>query len=256
MENSEFLDFIRQNHCKRLLIGGHRGHLSETRENTIPNFEEVFTFGVDYMEIDIQLSGDDQAVIFHDRDLSEKTPLSGSVRDHSVKALKNSFDLCTLDEAIAWCKAKRMRIMLEIKSRDYGPEERSILAGKIADAIQRNRYQAGCILLSIDYEILRMIKDMIPEISLALIVPKKPDHPAALMKQMRASVYLSYLEDLDKDLVKVLHQAGYLVDGSVVNTKAQLECALSLKVDMIESDFPDQILELYNGINKQEDVHE
>ena len=84
----QFIELIRESHeGKKLLIGGHRGHLSGTRENTISNFEELIGSEIQYMELDIQLSRDGEAVIFHDQDLSEKTSLSGQVRDYSVSEL-------------------------------------------------------------------------------------------------------------------------------------------------------------------------
>ena len=71
---------------KRLLIGGHRGNQSEIRENTIANFEQVLGH-VDYIEIDVQLTRDDQAVIYHDMRLEERSPLKGYVRDYTVAEL-------------------------------------------------------------------------------------------------------------------------------------------------------------------------
>ena len=63
----------------RLWIGGHRGHASATHENTTANFAEVLGMGVDYIEIDVQLTRDRQAVIFHDMALEERTPLHGHI---------------------------------------------------------------------------------------------------------------------------------------------------------------------------------
>ena len=50
----------------KLVIGGHRGHKSDVRENTIANFEQIKDLGISYIEIDVQLTKDEQAVINHD----------------------------------------------------------------------------------------------------------------------------------------------------------------------------------------------
>ncbi|WP_368044643.1 glycerophosphodiester phosphodiesterase family protein, partial [Bittarella massiliensis (ex Durand et al. 2017)] len=47
---------IAQSRGKRLLVGGHRGHLSQVRENTLENFAEVAGLGLSHIEIDVQLS--------------------------------------------------------------------------------------------------------------------------------------------------------------------------------------------------------
>lgn len=232
----------------QLLIGGHRGHLSQIRENTIANFEEVWKVGTPYIEIDVQLSADGVAVIYHDYDLSERTTLQGTIRDYTVDELKASFDLCTLEEAIIWCKAHRMGMMLEIKSINYNDNiERPLLAQQIIQAITSLQYQEECIPFSFDYHILRIIKQAIPETSIGLIVPTPPQDPVGLMKDMDAIVYLSYLKDIYPELVCTLHDAGFFVDGSVVNTEEELQKAINYHVDMIESDYPEKMSELLKG---------
>ena len=52
---------IAQSRGKRLLVGGHRGHLSQVRENTLENFAEVAELGLSHIEIDVQLSKDQVA---------------------------------------------------------------------------------------------------------------------------------------------------------------------------------------------------
>lgn len=228
-----FLETIRASQDKRLMIGGHRGHLSAIRENTLPNFAEVQHYGIPYIEIDVQLSKDHEAVIFHDSDLALRTPLTGTIRDYTVKELKASFELCTLQEAINWCKKHGMLMLLEIKSKNYNDLARSALACQIVHAIREEDFVDSCIPFSIDYAILNLIKKELPKIEIALIVPTPPKDAIALMQSMKAIIYLSYLEDMTPELVASLHEAGFIADGSVVNTREKLETALSLKVDII-----------------------
>ena len=238
-------EILQSSNKERPLIGGHRGHLSETRENTIANFREVQKNGIRYIEIDVQLSADQTAVIFHDRDLSEKTPLSGTIRDYTVQQLKASFEICTLDEALAWCKENEMPLLLEIKSKGYDDlTERPALARQIVAAIRKNQMEDLCIPFSIDYRILRMIKTALPEVSIAVIAGEYLTDPEALMRDLDASIYLAYLEDMDAELVDKLHQGGYMVDGSVVNSRERLDLACSLHVDLIESDYPERVISM------------
>ena len=233
---------------KRMLIGGHRGHLSRTRENTLDNFEEVRRAGIPYIEIDVQLSKDSEPVIFHDRDLSERTPLSGRTRDYTVEEMKQAFELCTLSEAIQWCHDKKMKVLLEIKSREIdGRTDRLLLAVKIIEVLRRDHFFDECIVFSIDHRILRMIKDIRPKTEIALIVPHVPHDPAGLMRDLDAVMYLSFLDGLSVPLVEELHSAGYIVDGSVVNTAEELRLAMKLGVDMIESDHPEKITAIYES---------
>lgn len=235
---------------KKLVIGGHRGHLSDVRENTIKNFEQVKNIGISYVEIDVQLTKDGQAVIYHDFDLSLKTSLEGMIRDYTFQQLKQSFELCTLEDAVAWCKENKMGIALEIKMQPYTMwEDREPLCEKIIQKLARYDFYSQCFVFGADYGLLSMIKEKDPKVNIGLIVPFVPADPVKLMKEMQAAVYLNYVEQLSLELVEKLHKAGYLVDGSVVNTKEHLTMARALGVDLIESDYPERILELLEDEN-------
>lgn len=235
---------------RKLVIGGHRGHKSEIRENTIANFEQIKKMDISYIEIDVQLTKDEQAVIYHDFDLSLKTSLKGMIRDHTLQQLGQSFEICTLAEAVAWCKKNEMGLALEVKMQPYTMwEDREILAGLIAKTIRHYGFYSDCFVFGADYGLLSMIKKLDPAVNIGLIVPFVPVDPVRLMKEMGAVVYLNYVEQLTPDLVEELHEAGYLVDGSVINTKERLNIAQKLGVDLAESDNPELILELLEEEN-------
>ena len=241
-----FYQTIREAHGKRLLIGGHRGHTSKQRENTIANFEEVLRAGIDYIEIDVQLTKDQCAVIFHDETLSDRTPLNGYLRDYTTEELQSAFEINTLSETLAWCKKRGMSVLLEIKSKGLSDENsRSVFAKQMVKDILANDFLSSIIVFSIDYSILKMMKIMLPELHIGLIVPHPPKNPVQLIRDMDAILYLSYLDDLNSDVVDQLQSAGVIVDGSIVNTAEQLYRAVSMKVDMIESDDPETMRKIY-----------
>ena len=242
------IEKIYESRGKRLLIGGHRGNQSEIRENTIANFEQVRGH-VDYIEIDVQLTRDDQAVIYHDMRLEERSPLKGYVRDYTVAELKAAFELSTLDEALAWCKENHLPLLLEIKSVELLMHDtRPMLAERIVESLRRHDMFEDCIVFGIDHRTLKRIKTMEPRTHLALIVPHVPHDPVKLMQEMEAEIYLCYQTNLSVPLVQELQAAGFIVDGSVVNSREQLETALSLGIDMIESDLPFDILAAYSEL--------
>lgn len=246
-----FLETIASGAGKRLLIGGHRGHLSEVRENTLENFAQILGSGVDYIEIDVQLTADGQAVIYHDLDLGLHSPLFGRVRDYTVAQLKAAFALNTLDEVLGWCREQGMGVLLEIKSRELEMHDTMpVLAQRIVEALRRHDFFEMCIVFGTDHATLKRITSLEPRVRLALIVPHVPHDPVGLMKDMGAMIYLCFLDNLSAGLVEELHRAGYLVDGSVVNTRERLADALALRVDMIESDYPEMILGYYREFRK------
>ena len=235
----------RDKHKRQLTLGGHRGHLSGVRENTIENFEEVLKLGVTYIEIDVQLTKDKIPVLYHDFELAERTELTGIIRDFTLEELRLHFTVTTLDEAIVWCGKTGMKAALEVKIQPLTmwmdmPE----LIDSIIGTIQKYDFFEECFVFGIDYRAMRLVKRKDPRIHIGLIVPFVPENPAFLMKSMEAEVYISFIQGLSPDVVEQLHEAGYLVDGSVINDEVSLDKAMALSVDMMESDDPKKIIKL------------
>lgn len=57
-------------------------------ENTIPSMEAAFAAGADQVELDLQLTADEEFAVFHDWELDCRTEGSGVTRDHTLAELK------------------------------------------------------------------------------------------------------------------------------------------------------------------------
>ena len=89
------------------------------------------------IEVDVQRSADDQAMVFHDYDLARLTEASGAVQDHSASALQDlnlrggDGGIPTLPEVLD-IVAGRVPLLIEIKDQDgamgpcVGPLEESV----------------------------------------------------------------------------------------------------------------------------------
>lgn len=246
-----FLDNFRRKAGTTLMIGGHRGHKSSVRENTISNYQLIADSGISHIEIDVQLTADGETVIYHDFDLGEASPLQGMIRHHTLAELKAAFEIDTLEESLAWCSSADMPLALELKCRlldMYTDMEK--IAKSVAGLLEQYRYYDMCFIFGLDYHTLAEIKRLAPKTNLGLIVPMTPRDPVNLMEEMEAQVYLCYLENLCPPLVEGLHKKGFTVDGSVVNTKERLWKAADLGVDMIESDLPLEMMDMYREFFK------
>lgn len=240
------IQYFNENRGKRLMVGGHRGHASQVRENTIANFEQLLPVTeIRYIEIDVQLTLDGAAVIYHDAELSRRTGLSGMIRDYTLEQLRGCFEINTMEEAAAWCREKGLGIAFEIKLVPFSMwEDRRLLAEALVNVIREYDFYQMCFVFGKDHEMLSWIREMDARIPIGLIAPFVPKDPVALMEEMGAFLYLNFVDQLSRELVDKLHNAGYLVDGSVVNTREELEKALALGVDLVESDEPEKLLEM------------
>ena len=66
----------------------HRGYPLRYPENTLAGIEAAIRAGAKYIEVDVQLSADGVAVLFHDRDLLRLCSQPGAVQDYNWSALK------------------------------------------------------------------------------------------------------------------------------------------------------------------------
>lgn len=236
------MELLKDPTAKRPVIGGHRGHQSDLRENTIHNFTQLLGTGIPYVEIDVQLTRDDRLVIFHDEYLEAATGLPGKVREYALEQLRKNFEIDTVEDSIRWCQENQMGIAFELKNHCLKtPEERRTIGSGLSALIGQFDFHKNCFVFSKDYDTLALIREADADILLGIIPPKDAEKALALMEGLKAVIYLDYLEALSGPLVQKLHAAGYLVDGSVVNTEKAYRQAVFLGVDMIESDYPGKI---------------
>jgi glycerophosphoryl diester phosphodiesterase len=92
----------------------HRGASADERENTLPAFERAIAVGADFVELDVQVSGDGALVVFHDVDLDRLTPLDGPLRKRSLAELREHA-IPTLEDVLALTRG-RIGVMAELKS--------------------------------------------------------------------------------------------------------------------------------------------
>lgn len=223
----------------RILVGGHRGCLRSYQENTQKAMEEGIARGADYLEIDIQYTKDNQIVIYHDTCLEDKLKLIGSTSDYTLDALRKYTEINTLDEILAWGKSRSLYFGLELKGVPIQMQEISMnMLPSLIRCIKKYEMLQNVFVFGADYQVLKELKELEKQLVIGIIVPFVPYNPVALMQEIDASIYISYVHNLTPNIVKNLKESGYYVDGSTLNTKQCMELALSLGVNMIEVDDP------------------
>jgi glycerophosphoryl diester phosphodiesterase len=96
-------------------IFAHRGASKNFPDNTISAFEEAIKAGADGIELDVQLTKDKVAVLYHPRDLYPYTGTNEKISDLNFSELqKLSIKIPTLEEAID--KFFNIEIVVDLKS--------------------------------------------------------------------------------------------------------------------------------------------
>lgn len=180
------------------------------------------------LEIDIQLSADGAAMVFHDYHLERLTDVQGAVRLFSAADLKSTAlrggdegipDLAEVLELVAG----RVPVLIELKDQDgamgtnVGPLERAT-----ADALKG--YQGDVAVMSFNPNSVAMMQDLLPDVprgitTSAYVTADWPlskavcDHLRDIPDYDRvgASFISHEVSDLDRPRVTELKQAGAMV---------------------------------------------
>ncbi|MDH5464448.1 MAG: glycerophosphodiester phosphodiesterase [Thiovulaceae bacterium] len=106
-------------------IIAHRGYSEKYLENTLQAFEEAVNADVDMIELDVRLSKDGTAMIFHDKSLKRLSGMKDSIETLTIDELAlvtledkegNSHTIPRLDEVITLVNG-RCKLILELKEQ-------------------------------------------------------------------------------------------------------------------------------------------
>lgn len=240
----------------KTLIYAHRGANREAAENTRTAFERALTYSIDGIETDVQLSRDEVAVLWHDRDL-KKLGLPGKRIDDYDFQLLQEMDFAAhfpgaepegVMSLQAFVDAYRARcgLLLEIKNRsweDVARQEMKVrqtlaLAGSAGD---------GVLVSSFNMNSLVYAHGLAPDFPLVLNL--EPEHTvnearSALDDHPFLHGLCVEISTLDVDMVGLLRERGKSIAVYTCDTDAEIERALLLGVDILISDLPEKALRM------------
>lgn len=79
---------LKQPESNYVLVAAHRGDWRNAPENSIQAIERAIAMGVDIVEIDVQLTKDNQLVLMHDKTLDRTTSGKGKVADYTLAEIR------------------------------------------------------------------------------------------------------------------------------------------------------------------------
>ena len=201
----------------RPLLVGHRGAMDVTPENTMVSFERGLADGADILELDVQITIDNQVIVFHDIDIKDKTSGQGMVHTHTADYLQSldvgsHFDpayaglrMPLLDEVLSWAKGK-IGLMIELKHGPYfNPELDKLTVALIED----HNMTDEVIMISPDQFALRRIKELNPEVTTSFMYGGRLINPLAIAEGVHLDGLSPMTTFMSKETVDLLHEAGF-----------------------------------------------
>ena len=201
----------------RPLLVGHRGALEVAPENTMPAFAAGLAGGADILELDVQLTADNQLIIFHDTTLEAKFKLPGMIGDYAAEFLRSldvgsQFDgrfanthMPFLSEVLAWAKG-RIALMIELK---HGPVFDPALDEGVVGLVEDYGMSGEVVLISSDQFALQRVKRLNSRIATSFIFSGRLLNPLGLVEGLDVDALSPRTDLLTREEVALIHAAGY-----------------------------------------------
>ncbi|WP_018247293.1 glycerophosphodiester phosphodiesterase [Orenia marismortui] len=225
---------------------GHRGLAGIAPENTKISFIKAIEYGLDMVELDIQLTKDRELVVFHDYNLQRIAAIDRRVEDMTLKELKEidigeCFDMkfsgqriLDLEEVIRLLRGN-LKINIEIK---INRKEARFIADKLIAILDREDFQDQVIISSFDHKMIKYIKSIIPTIKAAILVSSLTIKPIELINSAAADGIHPHHLVITEDFVREIKKKGFFINTWTVNDKQEFKRLSELGVDGIMSDYP------------------
>ena len=215
----------------------HRG-LHEIGKGVVENTTSAFAAAIAHgyaIECDLQLTGDGEAMVFHDEHLERLTEGRGMVKDLTAAEMKaltirrSTDHVQTLAELLAQVKGQ-VPLIIEIKSHWDGDER---LAARALDVLRG--YQGPYCVMSFDPDVIAAVRRMSPDTIRGIVAERAFDSyydslPLRMQMELRTLSHMSrtrpdfvslYFGDLPWAPVTALRAAGMPVISWTIRSKTE-----------------------------------
>ena len=238
-----------------MFVIGHRGAPALAPENTLPSFMKAIELGVDYIELDVRASKDGKLVIIHDETVNRTTDAKGPVSSYTLTSLRKldagrwfgeefkDVRIPTIEEVLGLVKDKTS-VVIHIKHE--GIEEKVLKAVREYDIIH------GCIIMA-PLTVSKRIKLSEPIIPIQADLPEiNPRDAIDMLAENLVDIASIHISNLNKNLVKLCHRSGLLVNVWDVDRPEQVEKCKECEVEFVTTNDPKTVLETLRNLQSRD----
>ncbi|HEY1056696.1 MAG TPA: glycerophosphodiester phosphodiesterase family protein [Emticicia sp.] len=227
-------------------LSAHRGSSIIAPENTLATFKTVLEMGVDYIEIDVRTTKDNQLAILHDGTLNRTTSGEGPMKNFTLAELKqlsagkgypDKFKeerIPTLQETTQllakWNKTHKHQTNLYVDCKDVAPEP-------LVKELKASNLLKDAVFYGND-DFLLALKKVYPK---AKLMPSlnKPEEIEAKVSKLQPYAFDVKWTILNEQLVADIHKYKVKVFSDVLgllDTSPNYRKATAMGVDLIQTD--------------------
>ncbi len=240
-------------------IYGHRGAAGEAPENTIAGALHAIERGTRYIEIDLQLSRDDQLVVIHDKTLKRTAEVWGRPRDYDAKKLaamdaradgplwpsEKNCEVPTL-EALLSATKKLKGYQLEVK-----PDSRANIRRVSSHLSERFKTAAAArkvVVTSSSKHLHQCLGELAPHIRRGMVISRSSEVPTLL--ELGCVYSAMHWSACDHYTIRKLKKAGVHISVWTVNDPQMIKNLHKMKVDSVITDYPSMAIPLVTALER------
>lgn len=232
-----------------MLVYAHRGARGYAPENTMAAFQKAFELKAEGIELDVQMTADNQIVICHDHDIDRTSNGHGLICDQTVEQLKQhdfgswfgpefaGETIPTLEEFLVWFQDTGMVLNIEIKN---GPVIYKGIEEQVVAAIEKHRIHDRVLISSFYHPSLLRVKRLKPSLKTGALFACRPLNPLRFVDELNADYLHPHWTLVEPDWVSEAHVRGIKVNAYTINNPSEYELIRSVGLDGIFSDFPNR----------------
>ena len=255
-------------------VVAHRGGRGLGPENTLAVFRLSLEKGADILEMDIRTTADNHLIVLHDDTVDRTTDGNGAVNEMPLVQIKNldagyrwsgdggksypfrnrGITIPTLPEVFK--ALDRIRMIVEIK------ENRPNMSKRLCNEIRQHRRISSVLVASIHSKVLNKFRTICPDVAnaagpseavwfyylsrIGLTAMYSPEENALLVPKT-----FKGRQVITNQFMGAAHQRHLKVAVWTVNSEENMKQLITMGVDGILTDYPDQLVSMIKKSNFQ-----
>jgi glycerophosphoryl diester phosphodiesterase len=270
--------YVLNKHKKiKVQIHGHRGSRGDFPENTLSAFKHSIENNIEFIELDLQITKDDEIVIYHDKNINTeicngvsrpiKELLLKEIKDYDCGSKKNiNFPnqqtvplekIPTFIEFInmvqSQYKNKKIKMNIEIKTEKSLDTDSEVyhFSNTLIKLLHKYNITGDVIVQSFDVRALKYVKEIDSTITRSYLIEEKLPNIDILIntsKKLGVKIISPDYKLIDKKIVKKLQENGFEVLPWTINDISALKQNIEYGVDGIITDYPIQTRDYLQGL--------
>lgn len=237
------------------VIFAHRGASGRYPENTMEAFRAALRRKADGIEVDVQLTLDEEVVVIHDHHLDRTTDGTGLVQDQTWEVLQKYSAGAWLDptfesaripsfrEVCQFIQPTSLKMIIELKNFLSAQPH---LEEKTVEIVREYQLTNRVIFSSFNFTSLLRIKELDSRFVTALLYIGPLREPWIICRQFQADQLHAPVDQITPALVKKTKQHGLPIYAWTVNGTREIKRMGAMKVDGLITNFPLRARKLFH----------